>query len=461
MNLSLHDTLKSRLGGKHCAVLGVGISNTPLIDFLLDLGAIVSAYDQKNREALGDLPDNLEWKGVTLTLGPAAFDEITADVIFKSPGIRPDIPGILRAVENGAELTSEMQLFFEYCPCHTIAITGSDGKTTTTTLISKILEADGKRVFLGGNIGAPLLPRIYEMTPDDYAVAELSSFQLQVMTRSPEVAVITNITPNHLNWHTGMKEYTEAKANILRFQKSGTRAVLNYDNEITHALSERVTGEITFVSTACKPDAPSAAYVEDGFVCLDGERIMERSAILLPGRHNLENYLSATAALKGLVSPASIEKVARTFGGVEHRCELVRTLRGVRYYNSSIDSSPTRTMAALSNFPEKVIAICGGYDKHIPYAPLGTPLCERAKAVLLVGATAPQIKAAVLASPAYAPGYPELVDCTDLADAVAKAHALANDGDIVLLSPASASFDSFKNFEERGKFFKAKVNELK
>ena len=460
MNLSIHDTLKARLGGKHCAVLGVGVSNTPLIDFLLDLGATVSAYDQKNREALGNLPAKLEEKGVGLTLGQTAFDEITADVIFKSPGIRPDIPGILRAVENGAELTSEMQLFFEYCPCHTIAITGSDGKTTTTTLISKILEADGKRVFLGGNIGAPLLPRIYEMSSDDYAVAELSSFQLQVMTRSPEVAVITNITPNHLNWHTGMEEYTEAKANILRFQNSCTRAVLNWDNEITHSLASRVAGEVTFVSTACKPDAPSAAYVEDCFVCLDGERVMERTAILLPGRHNLENYLSATAALKGLVAPSSIEKVARTFGGVEHRCELVRRLNGVRYYNSSIDSSPTRTMAALSNFPEKVIVICGGYDKHIPYDPLGTPLCERAKVVLLTGATAPQIKAAVLASSAYTPDHPVLIDCADLADAVQKAHEIAKEGDIVLLSPASASFDSFKNFEERGRFFKDQVNEL-
>ena len=460
MDHPIYHTLSARFGGKHCAVLGVGVSNTPLIDFLLDLGATISAYDQKTRDALGDLPDKLEAKGVSLTLGPTAFDEITADVIFKSPGIRPDIPGILAALERGAELTSEMQIFFEYCPAHTIAITGSDGKTTTTTLISKILEADGKRVFLGGNIGAPLLPRIYQMTADDYAVAELSSFQLQVMDRSPEVAVITNITPNHLNWHTGMDEYTEAKANILRFQASGTRAVLNYDNEITHDLASRVAGEVTFVSTACKPDAPSAAYVEDEWVYLDGEKIMEVSAILLPGRHNRENYLSATAALKGLVKPSSIEQVARTFGGVEHRCELVRRLNGVRYYNSSIDSSPTRTMAALSNFPEKVIVICGGYDKHIPYEPLGTPLCERAKAVLLVGATAPQIKEAVLQSPAYAPDHPVLVDCADIADAVTRAHAMATDGDVVLLSPASASFDSFKNFEERGKFFKNKVNEL-
>ena len=461
MNLSLHDRFKARLSGRHCAVLGVGVSNTPLIDFLLDLGATVSAYDQKTRDALGDLPAKLEEKGVSLTLGQSAFDEITADLIFKSPGIRPDIPGILRAVDQGAELTSEMQLFFEYCPCHTIAITGSDGKTTTTTLIAKILEADGKRVFLGGNIGAPLLPRIYEMMPDDYAVAELSSFQLQVMDRSPEVAVITNITPNHLNWHTGMDEYTEAKANILRFQQKGTRAVLNWDNEITRSLADRVAGEVTFVSTACRPNAPSAAYMEEGKVYLGGESIMEVSSILLPGRHNRENYLSATAALKGLVKPSSIEAVARSFGGVEHRCELVRRLDGVRYYNSSIDSSPTRTMAALSNFPEKVIVICGGYDKHIPYEPLGTPLCQRAKAVLLTGATAPQIKAAVLASPDYAIDHPMLIDCSDLADAVEKAHALAKDGDVVLLSPASASFDSFKNFEERGKFFKARVNELK
>ncbi len=236
--------------------------------------------------------------------------------------------------------------------------------------------------------------------------------------------------------------------------------MLNYDNDITRALAERVDGEVTFVSTAGIIDAPSTADVREDMVCLDGAPIMDRSAILLPGRHNLENYLSATAALKGLVSPASIEQVARTFGGVEHRCELVRTLDGVRYYNSSIDSSPTRTMAALSNFPDKVMVICGGYDKHIPYEPLGTPLCQRAKAVLLTGATAPLIKEAVLQSPAYIEGSPLLIDCADLADAVTKARAMAREGDIVLLSPASASFDSFKNFEERGKFFKALVNAL-
>lgn len=458
--MNIKDALNARFGGKHCAVLGVGISNTPLIDFLLDLGAIVSAYDQKEADALGDLPNTLTEKGIALKLGKSAFDEIEADVIFKSPGIRPDIPGIFKAIEHGAELTSEMQVFFEYCPCHTIAITGSDGKTTTTTLISKILEADGKTVFLGGNIGAPLLPRIYQMKADDYAVVELSSFQLQVMDRSPEIAVITNITPNHLNWHIDMDEYTEAKVNILRYQSKDSRTVLNFDNDVTRSLAERVQGNLTYVSTLVTPNAPSAVYEQEGVIYHSGEKIMETSAVRLPGRHNVENYMAASAALWGLVSPKSIETVARTFGGVEHRIEWVRKLNGVDYYNSSIDSSPTRTMAALASFNQKVIAICGGYDKHIPYEPLGTPLCQKTKAVILTGATAPKIREAVEQSPEYRLGSPELIDAVDLEAAVKKAAEIANEGDVVLLTPASASFDSFKNFEERGRVFKALVNAL-
>ncbi len=458
--MNIKDALKARFSGKHCAVLGVGISNTPLIDFLLDLGATVSAYDQKEADALGDLSDTLTEKGVALKLGKSAFDEIEADVIFKSPGIRPDIPGILKATEHGAELTSEMQVFFEYCPCHTIAITGSDGKTTTTTLISKILEADGKTIFLGGNIGAPLLPRIYQMKADDYAVVELSSFQLQVMDRSPEIAVITNITPNHLNWHIDMDEYTEAKANILCYQSKDSRTVLNFDNDVTRSLVDCVQGSLTYVSTHVTPNAPSAVYEEEGVIYHSGKKIMETAAIRLPGRHNVENYMSASAALWGLVSPQSIETVARTFGGVEHRIEWVRKLNGVDYYNSSIDSSPTRTIAALFSFNQKVIAICGGYDKHIPYEPLGTPLCEKAKAVILTGATAPKIREAVEQSPEYRLGQPELIEAVDLEAAVKKAAEIANEGDVVLLTPASASFDSFKNFEERGRVFKALVNAL-
>lgn len=458
--MNIRDALKARFGSKRCAVLGVGISNTPLIDFLLDLDATVSAYDQKEADALGDLPTQLKEKGVSLKLGKTAFDEIDADIIFKSPGIRPDIPGILSATASGAELTSEMQVFFEYCPCHTIAITGSDGKTTTTTLISKILEADGKKVFLGGNIGAPLLPRIYQMNADDYAVVELSSFQLQVMDRSPEIAVITNITPNHLNWHIDMDEYIEAKANILRYQSADSRAVLNFDNDVTRSLAERVKGSVSYVSTHVTPDTPSAVYEKHGVIYHSGNKVMDTSAIRLPGRHNVENYMSATAALWGLVSPASIESVARTFGGVEHRIEWVRNFNGVDYYNSSIDSSPTRTMAALASFNQKVIAICGGYDKHIPYEPLGTPLCEKAKAVILTGATASKIREAVEQSAEYRLGCPELIDADNLMAAVQKAAEIANEGDVVLLTPASASFDCFKNFEERGRYFKSLVHEL-
>lgn len=456
------DKLKEKVQGKRVAVLGIGISNTPVIDMLLSLGARVSAHDLKDREKLGTISVDLEKKGVRLILGEHYLDKIDADIIFRAPGIRPDHPAIVAAVKKGAILTSEMSEFFDLCPSKIIAVTGSDGKTTTTTIISKLLEAEGKRVFLGGNIGRPLLPVVVQMKSDDWAVVELSSFQLQTMRRSPDVAVITNITPNHLNWHVDMDEYIDAKINILRYQSTSGRAVLNFEDPITRSAADIAVGEhIFFTSKRAPDDTHGYVYEKDGGIYFGSDKVIDTSDIMIPGRHNVENYMAAIAATKGIVSPDTVRAVATTFGGVEHRNEFVRELDGVKYYNSSIDSSPTRTIAALCSYDQKLIVLCGGYDKNIPYEPLAEPLCERAKLVILTGATAPKIMAALEACPAYKKDHPTIVFANDYGQAVDIARERAESGDIVLLSPASASFDAFKNFEERGNFFKNKVNSLK
>lgn len=453
---------------KTVTVVGIGVSNTPTIDFLLSCGAKVSARDIKTSEKLGELAGSLENKGVRLILGESYLENITEDIIFKAPGIRGDLPQFTEAVSRGAVLTSEMEVFFELCPCKIFGITGSDGKTTTTTLTYKMLELENKkrsngvRVWVGGNIGKPLLPEIENIKENDIAVVELSSFQLHMMKRSPFAAAITNVTPNHLNWHTDMEEYTHAKENIIT-GNGCKRAVLNYADPITCSMEKLTGADVTFFTYKCTPDTKRAAvYAEGGHIVRrtpDGsvERMLNISDIKLPGRHNVENYMTAIALTYGFVSAETITEIAKNFGGVEHRCEFVREFEGVKYYNSSIDSSPTRTEAALRSFSNKVIAICGGYDKNIPYEPLAMPLIECAKTVVLVGATAPKIKNALLSLKEYNET-PKIVEADTFEGAIRAAKEAALPGDTVILSPASASFDMFKNFEERGNVFKNIVN---
>lgn len=439
--------------GKNVTVLGVGISNTPLLSFLLDHGAIVTARDKKTFDLLPEAAKALKDRGVNFVNGEDYLKDIRADYVFRSPGIRYDKPEILKAIEEGAILTSEMELFFEECPCTLIGVTGSDGKTTTTTLISKALamQYGEEHVYVGGNIGRPLLPVVEQMTKDDFAVVELSSFQLHTMKRSPDIAVITNISPNHLDWHTGMDEYIASKKNIFLHQKNSSRLVLNKNNAITASMEhENAPG-----TTVTMFNDPDGIYLrEDGMIVLHGVNYMEASDILIPGRHNVDNYMTMIAALEGLVSNENVKKLARTFGGVEHRCELVAEIGGVSYYNSSIDSSPTRTLAALSNFKKKPIVIMGGYDKHIPFDPLALPVCEKCKAVILTGATGEKIGNVIRSCPAYRENNPYLRCVPDFRAAVEAARDLAESGDIVLLSPACASFDAFPNFEVRGNTFK-------
>ena len=443
------------LPGKKIAVLGLGVSNRPLVRLLLEFGCDVTGCDRTPREKLDQEVLDLETAGCKLSLGEGYLDGIQADLVFRTPGMHPGNPAIVALKEKGAEITSEMEVFFEVCPCTCIAVTGSDGTTTTTTLVSEMLKAEGHTVWLGGNIGTPLLPLVRQMRSDDYAVVELSSFQLMDMTRSPHIALITNLAPNHLDVHKDMEEYVEAKKNIYRFQSDVDVLVVNADNAITSSLSG--PGE---TRTFSRQGKNAFVRMENGVIYRRDEAVLNKSDILLPGEHNVENYMAAIAVVEGLVADETIVSVAKTFGGVEHRIELVRVKDGVRYYNDSIASSPSRTIAGLLSFSEKVILIAGGYDKHIPYDVLGPVVCDHAKKVFLGGATGPQIRAAIENAPNYAPGCPEITDCADFDSAVYAAVAAATEGDIVLMSPASAAFDQFKNFMVRGEHYKKMIREL-
>ena len=467
------EILKAKFEGKKAVLLGAGVSNAPLARFLSSFGAKIEIRDRKSRDEMKpETVAEFDSVGAEFITGEGYLDGIDSDFVFRSPGFRPDTEGIVNAVKSGAVLTAEMDLFTGLCPAHLIGVTGSDGKSTTTTVIYEMLKrAVGEgNAYLGGNIGFPLLDRICSMNEDSYVSCELSSFQLMTVSAPVEVAVITNITPNHLNWHTDMQEYIDAKANIL---KGARRAVLNFGCGITRELGKKCTCPVTYFSK--DPISPDDIEEKDSLITLVGDDvvffekktgsrrvIMRRQDILIPGLHNCENYMAAAGAVQGIVPDGDILSVARTFGGVKHRFELVRVLDGVYFYNSSIDSSPTRTIAALSNLNDKPInVILGGSDKNLSYDPLAEAIASHGnvRSVTVTGQSAPKILASLDKYGVEERGV-KVTHIDPFKDAVLAAAANAKSGDAVLLSPASASFDSFPNFEVRGEFFKEIVNSL-
>lgn len=458
------NTFFEDLKRKKVGVIGLGVSHNDLIAMMRKKGIEITLLDKREKEAIGVQYDELENMGVKFCLGENYLNSLTDyDVVFRAPGVYFLKEELTRAREKGVVITSEMEVFFDLCPCKVYALTGSDGKTTTSTLISEMLKASGKTVHLGGNIGRALLPMIEEIKSDDICVIELSSFQLISMRKSPDVAVITNIAPNHLDVHKDMNEYIESKMNLIVHQNAFSKTVLNLDNAPCYELKQYVRGDLACFSRKGKPKR--GTYLDEkGNLCRvhdEKTRILfNKEEIKIPGIHNVENYLAAIAAVGDEVSDEAILKVARGFGGVEHRIEYVRTVDGVRYFNDSIASSPTRTIAGLNAFEQKLIIIAGGYDKKIPYKPLGPVLVKRAKLLILLGATAPKIEAAVRSCEDFEVSGLKIINVKTLEEAVQTARENAIDGDVVSLSPASASFDLYRNFEERGKHFKRIVNEL-
>ncbi|MGX8702737.1 UDP-N-acetylmuramoyl-L-alanine--D-glutamate ligase [Caproiciproducens sp.] len=454
----------SSIQGKKVAFCGIGGSNLPLIKIFARRGAAVTARDRRTEEKLGETAGGLKELGVTLKLGEGYLNDLDEDIIFRTPGMKYYLPELNAARERGAAVTSEMEVFFDLCPCKIFAVTGSDGKTTTTTILSEMLKAAGKTVHLGGNIGKPLLPEIESIHPDDVAVVELSSFQLISMRRSPDVAVVTNVTPNHLDMHKDMQEYIDAKKNILLHQNAFGRAVLNADYEITAGFAKDVRGDRLMFSR--KGRCARGAWLNDQneiILSLDGKDIpvMSASEIRIPGGHNIENYLAAVCALWGTVGTDVMVQTARAFSGVEHRNEFVRELDGVKYYNDSIGTTPSRTAnGTLKLFDRKIILIAGGYDKKIPFDSFGPAVADSVKTLVLMGATADKIERSVKAAPNYREGGPKILRVRSLEEAVQACRAEAVPGDIVSLSPACASFDMFPNYETRGEEFKKLVERL-
>ena len=450
------EMFKNYIKDKKIAVVGLGVSNAPMIRFLKELGGIIIGCDKKEEnnfdsELLCQFKENTEG----LYLGEdylSHFDGV--DIIMKTPGIRPDLREFTEAQNNGAVLTSEMEMFFGVCPCKIIAVTGSDGKTTTTTLISKILTKAGYGVHIGGNIGNPLLHNAETIAPEDVVVVELSSFQLMNMKYSADISVITNLSPNHLDYHKDYDEYCDAKKNIFLHQTKDGRLVVNMENERANQCAEQAKGSVYKFSL--KNVSPNGAYFKDGKIYFNGEYIMDASEIKIPGIHNVDNYLAAISAVYDMVDKEDIRYVARNFGGVRHRLEFVREYRGIKFYNDSIASSPSRTIAGLKSFDKKVILIAGGKDKGIPYDEIGKPICDHVKALVLIGATSEKIKKAVCDNLSDESSLP-VVNADTYQNAVKFALSLGREGDIILLSPASTSFDMFKNFEERGNLFKSIV----
>lgn len=463
MNDKLNSFYKS-LHNKKVSFIGLGRSHRELLPMFASKGAIVTLRDKRTREQIGEEADKLEALGIKLTLGENYLENLCEeDIILRTPGMNYFTPALQQARKSGAFVTSEMELFFDLCPCKIYAVTGSDGKTTTTTVISEFLKAQGFSVFLGGNIGFPLLPRIEQIGPDDRAVVELSSFQLISMRKSPDVAVITNVAPNHLDVHKDMQEYIDAKRNIYLHQGGISRTVINADNEITASFLPEIRGKAMQFSRRITP-ALGCYLAEDGTLIMNDRHsvtpVLHMDEIRIPGIHNVENYLAAISAVWGEVSKENIVSVAKNFGGVEHRIEFVRELDGVTWYNDSIASSPTRTIAGLNSFKQKLILIAGGYDKKIPFEPLAPKIIEKVKVLILMGVTAPKIEAAVTACEGYDPDKLTILHVSSMQEAVQKAREVAEKGDIVSLSPACASFDLYPDFEARGRHFKELVNAL-
>lgn len=445
-------------------VIGFGVSNSELVFRLAQSGADVTLHDSRAKDQFRpDQLERLKKAHVELSLGPDYLEDLNGEIIFRTPGLPFTTAQLTKARERGKVVTSELEVFMRLCPCPIYGVTGSDGKTTTSSILAEMLRRSGKTVHLGGNIGKPLLPILDMVSENDLCVVELSSFQLLSMRCSPDVAVVTNISPNHLDVHKDMAEYVGAKRNIVRHQSAFSRAVLSADSTGAEAFMDEVRGRLSFFSR--QRPVQNGAWMDgkgDLYHSVGGRAVflMNRSEIKLPGLHNVENVLAAVSAAWGAVTPKQICDAARTFGGVEHRIEFVRLKDGVRWYNDSIATSPTRTVAGLMSFEEKMILIAGGYDKKIPFEPLARPVLNRVKLLILTGPTADKIEKAVTGADGFKASGLQILRAKDLADAVALADGHAKFGDVVTLSPACASFDAFSNFEERGNYYKKLVNSL-
>ena len=446
------------------AVIGLGVSNIPLLDYLHEKKAKVTVFDQRTIDNISkDVMDKITKYGFEFSFGANSLENLKGfNVIFRSPSCLPTTKELKKEEERGAIVTTEIEMLIKMCPAKVIGVTGSDGKTTTTSLINAILKHAGYKTWLGGNIGIPLFTKLNEIEKEDIVVLELSSFQLMGMEISPSISVITNITPNHLNIHKDYEEYIEAKKNIFKYQNENGILVLNYDNEITRNCAKEANGKVIFFSS--KEKLENGYIVDNGIIkeCEDKIRkhVLDAKDVKLRGVHNYENICTALAATKTLVNQDKAVEAIKEFNSVEHRLELVKQIDGVKWYNDSVSSSPTRTIAGLNSYDEPIVLIAGGYDKNLDYTPIAKPIIQKVKCLILLGQTSGKIFDAVKEELENQGKELPIYMCTTLKQTIDVAKKEAKSGDVVLFSPASASFDLFKNFADRGNQFKKLVNEL-
>ncbi len=446
------------------AVIGLGVSNLPLLDYLNEVKAQVTVFDERESTQISqDIMNKINLYGYKIEFGKNCLKNLNGfNIIFRSPSCLPTRPELEDEAKRGAIVTTEIEMLMEMCPCKIVGVTGSDGKTTTTSMISAILKKAGYKTYLGGNIGTPLFTKLPEITPDDIVVLELSSFQLMNMKVSPDIAVITNITPNHLNIHKDYQEYIDAKKNIFKHQNENGILILNYDNEITRNCEVEAKGKVIFFSGKTKLD--NGFIIDDNIVkeCEDKVRkhVLDTKEVILRGQHNFQNIATALAATKTLVDQDVAVEAIKEFKPVEHRIEFIREIDGVKWYNDSASSSPTRTISGINAFDENIVLIAGGYDKNLDYEPIAKPILDKVTTLILIGQTAEKIYDTVKNEEEKSNKKVNIYMCDSLEQTVELAKKFARKGDVVLFSPASASFDMFKNFADRGNKFKNIVNNI-
>lgn len=455
------------VNGKNIAIIGLGVSNIPLIDYFYEKKAKVTVFDNRSIDKIEeDVIDKIKNYNFNYFFGEDNLEHLKGfDIIFRSPSAMPFIKEFEEEVKKGAILTTEIEMLLKLTPSKTIGITGTEGKTTTTSIIYEILKKSGHKCFLGGNIGKPIFTMVKDMKPEDFVILEMSSFQLINMQISPQVSLVTNMYPDHLNVHRSLQEYQEAKKNIFLHQNENGIVVLNYDNEVTNSFAKDAKGKVIFFSSKEKLENGYIYDREDGYIKYSEKGtyipLIHKSEILLRGIHNYENICAALAVTSDFIDINLAIDAIKNFKGVEHRLEFVREIDRVKYYNDSIGTSPASTIAGLNAFDENIVLIAGGSDKGLDYEEIGKAIvAQNVETLILCGPTAPKIEEATKNAMQNDLNKVTILHVENLEEAVKLAKNRAKPGDVVLLSPASASFDAFKNFQERGNKFKEFVNNL-
>ena len=457
MNKKL-DNFNKDLENKNVLVLGIGVSNLPLLDYLYEYKANISIRDKKKLDELSDeVREKINKYNIECVLGDSYLDDLNDyDIIFRSPSILPNIKPLEVAKNNGVIVTTEIEQVIKLAPCKVIGITGSKGKTTTTTILSTILEKLNYNVYVGGNIGTPLFNKIKDMNKEDIIVLEMSSFQLMNMEVSPNISIVTNISPDHLDIHKDYQEYINAKKYIYLNQNKDDILVLNEEDDIVKDMYKDSIGEVRYFGSI---NHNNNYYVKDRDIYYNNEKVIDTKKLLLKGRHNHLNICAALTAIKDYINVDNkkLESIVSDIKSVHHRLEYVRTINGVEWYNDSASTTPDKSMGGLNAFDEKIVLIAGGYDKNISYEEFGKPIVENCSKLILFGATKDKIYDSVIKQKTNI----EIYKLNTLEEVVNKAYEIAKKGEVVLFSPASASFDMFKNAYQRGDLFKELVNKLK